>query len=134
MSMYEELGAKTPFDGSDAVRNGAEAATPARDWQHAAARAAMAYVTYRHDLRDSLTAKALPEAKRIALVDDLSALIDDHGEDDGEDISQLLFNRIREDHMVDIQFRDFVDEDELVQMVEDVGAVIDDIRKAAKAS
>lgn len=128
MTMYEKLGANTPFDGSDAVHSGTEAAIPARDWQHAAARASLAYVTYGHDLREAFNTEHWPEAKRIALVDGLSALIDSHAKGDGEEIAQLVFSRLREDEVVDIQFRDFVDEDELVQMVEDVGAVIDDIR------
>jgi hypothetical protein len=131
--MYEELAMKTPFDGSDAVRSGVEAAIPARSWQHMAARAAMAYVTNGHDLREAFTAKYWPEARRIAFVDELSALINDHRADDGEDISQLIFNRLRQDEAVNIEFDEFVDEDELEQMVEDVGSVIDEIREKAKA-
>jgi hypothetical protein len=128
--MFEELGAKRPFDGSDAVYKGAEDAIPARSWHHVAARAAMAYVLYGGELSDTFR---WPEVKRVVLINDLCDLIDVHCDEDGEAIAELIVSRLREDETVDAQFRAFLTEDELEQMAEDIGAVIVEIREKTKA-
>jgi len=127
---YEEMGAEAPFDDTDEVIKTKTGATPARSWQHTAARAIVALMRHTAELRDAFSLRDWPQPKRVELIKDVIMLIDTF-EDDPGTIAERIFEHVRNHSSVDQQFEEMVTQDELSQMIEDTQSYIEETRHLA---